>query len=202
MAICSLIGLNRTDAGQAVFIKRSSMYFNGIVEGKFVNLKSVTVDDAEFTRNIRLDPDFAKFFPPLNITLEQQKQWIENHQTKEGDYFFVVWDKEGNRIGTISVYDFADKCCESGRLAIKGNAFQSTEAQMLIFKFAFEILGMETVVGYIFADNERAIRFNKQFGCVLEEPEIHDNGHMMVKATYTREAVEKATERIKKMMYR
>ena len=110
--------------------------------------------------------------------------------------------KKGERIGTISVYDIVDKCCESGRLAIKGNAFQAIEAQMLIFKFAFEYLGMNTVVGYIFADNERAIRFNKQFGCILDKPEPHDNGHMMVKATYTKEAVEKATERIKRMIYR
>lgn len=178
------------------------MYFARVIEGRFVDLKSVTVEDAEFTRNIRLDPDFAKFFPPLNNTIEQQRQWIENHKTKKDDYFFVVWDKSGNRIGTISVYDIVGTCCESGRLAIKGNAFQSTEAQMLIFKFAFENLGMDTVLGYIFADNERAIRFNKQFGCVLDEPEMHDNGHMMVKVTYTKEAVEKATERIKKVMYR
>lgn len=178
------------------------MFFDGVVEGRFVDLKSVTIDDAEFTRNIRLDPDFAKFFPTLNNTIEQQRKWIEEHQTKEGDYFFVVWDKNGERVGTISVYDIVDESCESGRLAIKGNAFQCTEAQMLIFKFAFEKLGVDTVIGYILADNERAIRFNKQFGCVLDKPELHDNGHMMVKATYTREAVEKATERIKKMMYR
>lgn len=178
------------------------MYFDGVIEGRFVDLKSVTIEDAEFTRDIRLDPDFAKFFPPLNNTIEQQRQWIENHKTKEGDYFFVVWDKAGNRIGTISVYDIVGNCCESGRLAIKGNAFQSTEAQMLIFKFAFENLGMDMVVGYIFADNERAIRFNKQLGCILDEPKLHDNGHMMVKATYTREAVEQATERIRMMMYR
>lgn len=178
------------------------MFFDGVVEGRFVDLKSVTVEDAEFTRKIRQESDFSKFFPPLNNTIEQQRKWIEVHQTKEGDYFFVVWDKKGERIGTISVYDIVDKCCESGRLAIKGNAFQAIEAQMLIFKFAFEYLGMNTVVGYIFADNERAIRFNKQFGCILDKPEPHDNGHMMVKATYTKEAVEKATERIKRMIYR
>ena len=178
------------------------MHFEGVIEGRFVDLRLATVEDAEFTRNIRLDSDFAKFFPPFNNTIEQQRKWIEELQTKEGDYFFVVWDKKGERIGTISVYGIVDTCCETGRLAIKGNAFQSIEAQMLAFKFAFNNLGMDTVVGYIFADNERAIRFNKQFGCILDEPEMHDNGHMMVKATYTKEAVEKATEPIKKMMYR
>lgn len=178
------------------------MYYDGVVEGKFVDLKSVTVEDAEFTRNIRRDPDFAKFFPPLDNTVEQQENWIKSQQEKKGDYFFVVWDKAGNRIGTIAVYDIFDKCCESGRLAVKGNAFQSMEAQLLIFKFAFDYLGMDTVLGYIFADNERAIRFNKQFGCIMDEPEIHDNGHMMVKATYTKEAVDKASERIIRMMYR
>lgn len=178
------------------------MYFDRVIKGEYVDLKSVTIDDAEFTRDIRLDPNFANFFPPLNNTIEQQQQWIKNHKTKEGDYFFVVWDKNGNRIGTISIYDVVGKCCESGRIAIKGNAFQSIEAQMLIFKFAFEDLGMDTVLGYVFADNERAIRFNKQFGAILDEPEFHDNGHMMIKATYTKDAVEKATERIRKMMYR
>ena len=178
------------------------MYYDGIVEGRYVDLKSVTVEDAEFTRNIRRDPDFAKFFPPLDNTVEQQKNWIISQQKKEGDYFFVVWDKSGNPIGTIAVYDIEERSCESGRLAIKGNAFQSTEAQLLIFKFAFEYLNVDTVVGYIFADNERAIRFNKQFGCELEEPVMHDNGHYMVKATYTKGAVEKASAKITRMMYR
>lgn len=177
------------------------MYIDKVIEGKYVDLKSVTVDDAEFTRNIRLDPEFAAFFPALNNTIEQQRKWIERNQVAEDDYFFVVWDKKGERIGTISVYDITDKCCESGRIAIKGNAFQSTEAQMLIFIFAFEYLGVNKVFGYILADNERAIRFNKQFGAVLDKPENHD-GYMMVKATYTREAVEKATEKIRKLMYR
>lgn len=178
------------------------MYYDGVIEGKFVDLKSVSVDDAEFTRNIRRDPDFSRFFPPLDNTVEQQRAWIASQQKKGGDYFFIVWDKSGNRIGTISVYDIVGKCCESGRLAVKGNAFQSTEAQLLIFKFAFEYLGMDTVLGYIFADNDRAIRFNKQFGCIMDEPEMHNNGHWMVKATYTREAVEKASEKIKKILYR
>lgn len=178
------------------------MFFDGVIEGRFVDLRSVAVEDAEFTRSIRLDSDFAKFFPPLNTTIEQQRKWIEWHQTKEGDYFFVVWNKKGERIGTISVYDIVGRCCESGRLAIKGNAFQCTEAQSLVFKFAFDYLGVDTVVGFIFADNERAIRFNKQFGCVLDKPELHGNGHMMVKATYTKDAVEKAIERIERIMYR
>lgn len=178
------------------------MYYDGIIEGRFVDLKSVTDEDADFTRNIRQDPDFVRFFPPLDNTLEQQKNWIKFQQSKAGDYFFVVWDKNGERIGTIALYNINGKNCESGRLAVKGNAFQSIEAQLLIFKFAFEYLGMETVSGYIFADNHRAIRFNKQFGCTMEEPEMHDNGHYMVKATYTKGAVDKAFERKKKMMYR
>lgn len=178
------------------------MFFEEIVSGRYVELRSVTEDDAEFTRNIRRDPEFAEYFPRLDNTVEQQRDWIRFQQNKEGDYFFVVWDKDNNRIGTIAVYDVKGKCCESGRLAVRGNAFQSFEAQMLAFKFAFEYLEMDTVIGFIFSENKRAIRFNKQLGGVMGPPEMHDNGHYMVKATYTREVVEKALNKIEKIMYR
>lgn len=178
------------------------MYFDGIIEGKYVDLKSVTIEDAEFTRNIRRDPEFSSFFPKLDNTLEQQKEWIKKQQKKKGDYFFVVWDKKGNRIGTIALYDVSITAGETGRLAIKGNALQSIEAQLLIFNLAFNQLHLNEVIGYIFADNERAIRFNKQFGANIGEPQINENGHIMVKASFAEENVKVATKTINRILYR
>lgn len=178
------------------------MYYSETIEGKYVDLKCVTVSDAKFTRDIRRDPAFSDCFPKLENTEEEQKEWIKYQQQKEGDYFFVVWDKNGKAIGTIGIYDIHNDVCESGRLAVRGNAFQSIEAQLLAFKFAFEILNLQVVVGYIFAENSRAIRFNKQFGCTLEEPKMYDNNHLMVKAIYTPEKLKIASEKIRSMMYR
>lgn len=179
------------------------MVYEGVIEGKYVDLRSCAEDDAEFTMNIRQDPEFANCFPPLNINLDQQKEWIRKQRKKEGDYFFVVFDKEGKRIGTISIYDVKGDRAESGRLAIKGaNPFQAIEAQILSFRFAFGYLGLECIDGYIFADNNKAIRFNKQFAGKHYPPEEDESGRMIVRIENWREDFEKADRKLSSVLYR
>ncbi len=179
------------------------MVFEGILEGKYVDLKSCTEDDAEFTRAIRKDPEFVKFLPAIDNTIEEQKAWIRHQREKDGDYFFVVWDKEGNRIGTISIYDIHGDHAESGRLAIKGdNPFQAIEAQILSFRFAFNVLKLECIDGYIYADNERAIRFNKQFSGRHYTPEMSDDGKMIVRIENWKDDFELADRKLSSILYR
>lgn len=171
--------------------------------GRYVDLRSCTEEDAEFTRAIRKDPEFVKFLPAIDNTIEQQKAWINRQREKAGDYFFVVWDKEGNRIGTISIYDVNGNRAESGRLAIKGkNAFQGIEAQLLSFRFAFGELGLECIDGYIYADNDRAIRFNKQFGGSHYPPEVDDSGKTIIRIENWKEDFELADKRLSSILYR
>ncbi len=173
------------------------------IEGRYVDLRSCTEDDAEFTRDIRRDPEFSKFLPALDNTVEEQKAWIRNQRSKEGDYFFVVWNKEGNRIGTISIYDVHGDRAESGRLAIRGdNPFQGIEAQILSFRFAFGKLNLECIDGYIFADNERAIRFNKQFGGRHFPPELDSIGRKIIRIENWREDFEKVDKKFSSILYR
>lgn len=173
------------------------------IEGRYVVLRSCTEDDAEFTRDIRKDPEFAKYLPQIDNTLDQQKVWIKSQREKPGDYFFVVWDTQDNRIGTISIYDVNGKHAESGRLAIKGdNAFQGIEAQILSFRFAFGKLGLECIDGYIYADNERAIRFNKQFGGRHYPPEDNENGRKIIRIENWREDFEQSDKKLSSILYR
>lgn len=179
------------------------MVYEGKLEGRYVDLRPCTEEDAEFTRAIRKDPEFVKYLPAIDNTVEEQKVWIRSQRQKKGDYFFVVWDKEGNRIGTISIYDVEGKHAESGRLAIKGNnPFQALEAQILSFRFAYGVLGLECIDGYIFADNDRAIRFNKQFGGRHYPPEKDENGRMIIRIENWREDFEKVDKKLSSIMYR
>ncbi len=173
------------------------------IEGRYVDLLSCTEDDAEFTRAIRRDPEFIEFLPAVDNTVEEQKAWIRSQREKPGDYFFVVWDKAGNRIGTISIYNVHDDLAESGRLAIKGsNPLQGIEAQILSFRFAFGKLGLECIDGFIFADNERAIRFNKQFGGIHYPPEINDDGKTIIRIENRREDFERVDKKFSSILYR
>ena len=182
------------------------MFYYGILEGRFVDLRSAAEGDAEFTLKIRKDPEFIKFLPKIENTMEQQRAWIRYQQVQEGDYFFVVWNKRGERIGTIGLFDVKDSVCEAGRLAVRGNAFECIEAQLLSFQFAFNKLHVELVNNYIYLGNERALRFSKQFGGILIQDESEDatikGGQICQKVIITKEDFEKAAKNLSTILYR
>lgn len=178
------------------------MVYNGILEGKYVNLRSVEERDAEFTLSLRQDPILTKYLPKLDITLEQQKNWIRKQRIKEGDYYFLVEKKDGERIGVLGVYDVEENHAETGRIAIVGTAFESIEAQLLSFVFSFDILKLDYTVNYVLADNVHALRGSQLFGSKSSDPYEDENGNMRIDGIITKEAFLKSKQQLSKMLYR
>ena len=178
------------------------MIIDGMLEGKYVNLISCTEADAEFTRDIRKNPEFVKYLPEIDNSLDQQKAWIKSQRAKEGDYFFVVWDKSGNRIGTVSVFDILGQKGKTGRLVLKGNALQNIEAQYLSFDFAFNTLNVQDLWGFIYTENHRAIRFAQTFGVTIEEPKENDTGRSIREVWFSKKNFNEQINKIHRMIYR
>lgn len=178
------------------------MVYNGILEGKYVNLRSVEEKDAEFTLSLRQDPILTKYLPKLDITLEQQINWIRKQRVKEGDFYFLVEKKDGERIGVLGVYDVEGNHAETGRIAIVGTAFESIEAQLLSFVFSFDILKLDYTVNYVLADNVHALRGSQLFGSKSSEPYEDENGNMRIDGVITKEAFLKSKQQLSKMLYR
>lgn len=178
------------------------MVYNGILEGKYVNLRSVEERDAEFTLSLRQDPNLTKYIPKLDITLEQQVSWIRKQRNLDGDYYFVIENKEGKKIGVLGVYDVSEKCAETGRIAIVGSPLESIEAQLLSFVFSFDILKLDYTVNYVLADNVHALRGSQLFGSKSSEPYEDENGNMRIDGVITKEAFMKSKEKLSKILYR
>lgn len=178
------------------------MIYDATVNGKYVYLKSAEIDDAEFTLSLRQNPTLTKYLPKLNITIDQQRNWIRSQQKKQGDYFFVVWNKKDKPIGTVSIYNVIGNTAESGRLALIGNALENTEASCLLFKFAFDILGLDKITGYIVDGNKRADRFNRQFGCEVGQSEKDDNGEIIRRTLISSTSFHEAEKKLQKLLYR
>lgn len=176
------------------------MVYEKVISGELVDLKAAEIDDAQFTLSIRQDPEITKHLPRIDITLEQQRQWIKSQREKENGYFFVVWDKQGNRLGTIGIYDIVGNTGEGGRLALYGDPFQKIEAGLLMSEFEFEILHLEHIIGWVEADNAPAIRWNKWFGAALSEPEMDKRGIMIRRIDTTRDRARAAREKIRNIM--
>ena len=178
------------------------MVYSGLIEGKYVNLRSVDEKDAEFTLSLRQDPNLTKYLPKLNITIEEQVAWIKKQKEKEDDYYFVIEDKKGEKKGVIGIYDIKDNCAETGRIAVIGNAIESIEAQLLSFDFAFDYLKLDYTVNYVMAENSHALRFSQMFGSISSEPYLDGDGKMRIDGKINRDSYQNAKKRIIKMIYR
>lgn len=172
------------------------------IVGKYVDLCCVAPEDAEFTLAIRQDPEFSKYLPSFDNTIEQQIEWINKQREMEDDFFFVAWNKNGQRIGTVGVFGIKETPAKTGRLALKGNAFENIEAELLAFKFAFNNLNLDMLWGFIYAENYRAIRFAEQFGGILEDPQPDKSGRLIREVTFKKKNFEDATKRLSVMLYR
>lgn len=178
------------------------MIYEDTIIGRYVDLRSANEEDAEFTLDIRQDPNYIKFIPRINNTLEEQREWIRNQRKKVGDYFFVVFDKKGNRIGTISIYNIDGDTAEAGRLVMNGNMFQNFEAQLLSFRFGFNQLELNEIISFIYIYNERALRFTKQFGGILHEPYVNKSGQLECKVTNSKEDFNICEKKLSSFLYR
>lgn len=177
------------------------MIYEKKICGKYVYLSSADIDDAEFTLSLRKSPELTRYMPTLNITVVQQRAWIESQRNKENDYFFVVRTILNQPIGTVSLYNMQGKTGESGRLVLVGNALENTEASLLLFRFGFTHLQLEQITGYVYADNKRATRFNSLFGCVTGEPEQHTNGQMIRRTLITSDSFARAEQHLVRILY-
>lgn len=137
--------------------------------GKYVTLSSATIEDAPFALAIRQDPLMTKFLPRLDISLEQEIDWIKRQRETADDYFFIVRNKKSERVGVLGLYDFSDETAGIGRIAMKGGFYANREAFLLTMNFAFKNLGLKKLADWVYAENARAIKFFNFFGAHMGE---------------------------------
>ena len=129
------------------------MVYEKIIRGKFVDLKSITLEDAEFSYAIRREEKNHTVGQPA-ADLERQKEFIEWQRNQPGDYYFVVWNKKGERVGLIGVYDIRDGVGEVGREVSDGTPMEAMEAKVLLEDFYRDILHLKKVTAVIYTSND------------------------------------------------
>lgn len=142
------------------------MVYQKTIEGLTINMRSVVPEDAEVTYAMRMDKEKVRYMHQISGTVEDQRNYIINQNQKAGDYLFLVTDKEGNPIGMRGIYDVTDDTAESGRTIGYGDAFQNMEALILGFDFAFEILGVKSILMDAAASNSSVRGIQKQIGAI------------------------------------
>lgn len=137
--------------------------------GKHVIMRSVQCSDAPFILKLRLDENIRKFISPTENNVEKQIQWIQEQREREGDYYFLYTDLNGERLGVISVYHIQNGVGESGRQMSLGGSVHNMEAEYLMMCFVFEVLKLKKIFFTIYTFNKSVISKNKRLGIVFEK---------------------------------
>jgi len=133
------------------------MLYPEVIHGKFVDLRSITLDDAEFSYNIRADKANAATVGQLAASVEAQRKYIEWQMQEPNDYYFVVLNKQGERIGLFGVYNICGDIAEIGREVNVGEPTERMEAGLLIGDFCREKLKLKKVCFVIYSNNVHRI---------------------------------------------
>lgn len=147
------------------------MVYDKVIRGKFVDLKSIKLDDAdvEFSYRIRKEEKNCKTVGQLAASLEEQRKFIQWQINEPGDYYFVVWNKKGERIGLIGVYDIHDKTGEVGREVNDGSSVEAMEAEVLLDEFCRTVLHLEKITYVIYLNNKKNISSHKKRGIEMKK---------------------------------
>ena len=172
------------------------MFIDYKLEGIHTNLRSVKEDDAEKILKLRNDPRITDFLPPLDVTVEQQRQWITKQRSDKSSYYFIIEDKLGNCLGTVGFYDIEGDHAETGRYCCIGEVQHSVEATILQSDFIYDVVRLSYLTSWVYDDNKPVVSLTKNYGFECVGVSQADDGRSCCLFKQTREQYFKKREKI------
>lgn len=138
------------------------MNHNITIDGISYRIRPVRISDAKFIIDTRLaDAERNQFINKISDDLESQKEWIKKYLEQDNDYYFVVENLlSGEPEGLIGVYDIKNGRGEWGRWVVKKSSLAAVESVDLLFKAAFEYIGLSEVYCRTITDNQAVVSFH------------------------------------------
>lgn len=134
-----------------------------VVVGHALRLRPIQVDDAAFVLRLRCDPTLNRYLHATAPDLQAQRQWLAAYEARDGDCYFVIEAlADGSPQGLIAVYDIdpATRCGEWGRWMLLPGSMAAIESAWLVYRLAFETLGLAEVYCRTVADNQAVVSFH------------------------------------------
>lgn len=131
-------------------------------------LRPVARGDAAFIVALRTDPELGRYLHVTSPRVEDQEAWIAAYEERPGDYYFIVEDlQDGSLVGAIGLYDVGVERpgeAEWGRWLIHPRSVAAVESALLIYRMAFEELGLRQVYCRTVAENAKVVSFHDSSG--------------------------------------
>ena len=156
------------DQSESVLINLKSRYQN-IPSSKTIKFRLISVNDAEFIYKLRVDEKYNKYISKISDDIHEQVKFIEMYKNDEAvaeQFYFVIERLDGIRCGSVRLYNFKDDSFEWGSWILDENKtrYAAIETSILIYKYAFEVLGFEKSNFEVNKQNSNVVKFHKRTG--------------------------------------
>ncbi|NTV20929.1 MAG: GNAT family N-acetyltransferase [Chlorobium limicola] len=139
---------------------------------KHIRFRLVEKKDAAFILSLRLDPEKNRFISPVENDIKAQEQWIDDYRAREikqEEFYFIIESHDGEKLGTIRLYDFRGDSFCWGSWILKQDAppYASLESVLSIYEIAIKRLGFKQSHTDVRKGNTPVKNFLLQFGAEI-----------------------------------
>lgn len=139
-----------------------------IVNKYGIILRLVEESDADFILKLRTDIALNRFISYTSPQRDDQLKWIQEYKLRENaglEYYYIAQDQNGNKYGTIRIYNLDDKSFELGSWLFhtKSPIGMAVKAHFIGFEIGFELLKAEYCRFEIRKKNTGVLRYMQDF---------------------------------------
>ena len=140
-----------------------------MLQGNYVNLREVTLDDAAFILSLRTNPKKSQFLHVTGNNLQKQIDYLKHYFTLEKEWYFIIENKYHCPLGTIRIYNVKNTCFTGGSWIMIDDATpkESIEGDLLLKQYAFEVLGFTESIFDVRKKNIKVVRYHKMCGAEI-----------------------------------
>lgn len=140
----------------------------GKIVGKTIILRNAQPEDAEFIVKIRTDARKGQYISATSSDIEKQRQWLQQYLESEGQAYFIMTSLDGEKYGTVRMYDQQGDsfCWGSWVIAADAPTHVAIESALLVYTYGLK-LGFTKAHFDVRKGNESVIKFHKRFGAVM-----------------------------------
>lgn len=138
-----------------------------IIIGNNLVFRDATTNDAEFIVELRTDARKSAHISKTSNNIKLQEEWLEKYTNDCEQVYFVIQKINGERIGTVRLYDVqGDSFCWGSWILKEGVPSNfAIESALLVYHFALS-LGFKNAHFNVRKGNESVWKFHERFGAL------------------------------------
>jgi RimJ/RimL family protein N-acetyltransferase len=125
-------------------------------------------EDAEFIVALRTDMRIGKYLSATSSEVEKQIEWLKCYSTSDDQVYFIIESNDGEKLGTVRLYDQQGGSFCWGSWILNAGAPQSAaiESALMVYSYAIDYLGFKKSHFDVRKGNDHVWRFHERFGAV------------------------------------